>query len=691
MENMSLTVWMNLLGFDKNDPDSGAKRFLNTTGVKPDAICALLCHADFFNLHEGMEKEYVLPPDNCAYFGIPRNSERKRQEWTNYDLRRLVKNLAEEGVEFYAGIFGNTLKNAFHKEWALEHREVLRIDRRGEEGASGIFALKRLKDGSYYEDFFIDKVCKTLTDYGMTGIHLADGFCPGRGGMLHNMEFSTDFVDQFVTHSGITLPPEIMEGMGKDDKETVNRRADWIYRHKRAEWARFNMWRWEVFFRKLSSRLHAIGKKVSVLGMYCTDPFETIYCLGTDLKRIIGAGVDRITANILPTSVYFAGADDRPYEFHKYMAIAPTTAAHIGNSDKLISMVGVHDPTEEWSMIHHQPTLHERDLYTMMAYYTVDKNGYRRSLSGYMMCLGDGLSKSDWEWERVRMEAATSAKVRRTLSVAMLWSENANDRMLDEFIRTRRWTPHKHFYEITKHGEMLGATVTPDALDSYEGTILVPNLDMLTECEQKAVASYKGGAVICTVLDGFDEGKLGIKPEISFSDPYSNMPMRAFAFGKGVSEEFKEEIEALISVDDGQKNLPLDLLNVEEPDNTLFDTLVFSKVNEGFVLALTRLTKEMNSAPLHVDKPNIQLELEDGGYRVYIYNDSLVKYHHAFVKARKKIREVKSVSLFPVLPPRYINEATGALHHLYTSGETTSSFETKMQPGGVTILDVYID
>ena len=107
MENMSLTVWMNLLGFDKNDPDSGAKRFLNTTGVKPDAICALLCHADFFNLHEGMEKEYVLPPDNCAYFGIPRNSERKRQEWTNYDLRRLVKNLGDEGVEFYAGIFGN--------------------------------------------------------------------------------------------------------------------------------------------------------------------------------------------------------------------------------------------------------------------------------------------------------------------------------------------------------------------------------------------------------------------------------------------------------------------------------------------------------------------------------------------------------------------------------------------------------
>ena len=93
MENTTLTVWMNLLGFDKNDPDSGAERFLKTTGVKPDAICALLCHADFFNLYGGMEEEYVLPPDNCAYFGIPRKD-------TNNIAHELINTFGS-----YAGVF----------------------------------------------------------------------------------------------------------------------------------------------------------------------------------------------------------------------------------------------------------------------------------------------------------------------------------------------------------------------------------------------------------------------------------------------------------------------------------------------------------------------------------------------------------------------------------------------------------
>ena len=79
----SINVWMQLLGFEKNDPDCGAERFFKQAGVVPDNICALLFHPDFVHLHQGMEKEYKLFPDNCAYRAIPRNTERARQDWTN--------------------------------------------------------------------------------------------------------------------------------------------------------------------------------------------------------------------------------------------------------------------------------------------------------------------------------------------------------------------------------------------------------------------------------------------------------------------------------------------------------------------------------------------------------------------------------------------------------------------------------
>ena len=58
MENAQIYVWMNLLGFEMEDADRGASRFVEQIGFRPDGICALLCHPDFFHQHRGMEEEY---------------------------------------------------------------------------------------------------------------------------------------------------------------------------------------------------------------------------------------------------------------------------------------------------------------------------------------------------------------------------------------------------------------------------------------------------------------------------------------------------------------------------------------------------------------------------------------------------------------------------------------------------------
>ena len=692
MKDGKVFIWMNLLGFDRDDADRGVERFMNQTGFVPDGVCALMCHSDFFHQHKEMDEEYTLPPDNCAYWGIPRNSERERQPWTNHDLRTLTENLKKRGTDTYASVFGVLLNNAFHDEWIDEHPEVRRHGTAGAPGYNSIFALKRFKDGSYYEDFFIDKLCKTLTDYGMKGVHLADSFCPPCGGMLYNMDFSTDFVDQFIAHSGVKLPDALLATMGTDTKEAEQARADWIYKNTRAEWAEFNAWRWEVFFTKLTSRLHAIGKEAIVLGMYCTDPFETLYCIGVDLNRIVRAGVDYISANILPASCFVAGRDGRPDYFHKYMALASTTAAHLPKGH-LISMLGLQDATEEWSVMHHAPSRHERDLYTMMAYHMIDGDGTSRALGGYFLCLGDGIHRDDWNWERTRLEAAMTANAEQVVSPVMLWSDKAHDAMMKEYIKTRRWTPHKHFYELSKSGAMCAATVKIDGLKNHTGAILVPNFDMLPDDERKAVLEYKKGAILCTASPDFIPEKAGINPSFIISDRFSTYPIKAFVLNSDVSNEVKLEVEQLIGTDDGTENLTGDIANVKEHEYVLNDTLVFSKVTQGFVDAMAKILIDISAMPFEIDKPNIILKQRDGAYRLYLFNDSDIKYHRAFVKSKKEISDTKTVTHFPILPPRWMEEAKGDLHHIYKDGEkpVKKNFEIKIQPAGVTIVDVYFE
>ncbi|WP_135554360.1 hypothetical protein [Paenibacillus cymbidii] len=686
LKNGKVFIWMQMLGFERNDPDRGAARFLEQTGFVPDGACALLFHPDFVHQHRGMDEEYELHADNCAYYGIPRNAERERQPWTNYDVRTLAGNLREAGTGLYAGIMGSSIGNAFHREWIADHPEIHRHTRNG--GRRGHFALKRFKDGTYYEDFFIERLCRTLVDYGFRGVHLADGFCPN--GNLYHGDYSTDLVTQFVDHTGCVLPEGIAAALGNDEGEAEDARGDWIWSSARAEWIEFMCWRWESFFRKLCARVHAIGCEVMVLGMYCTDPFETKYCLGMDMARIMRAGVDYLTANILPTSCYVASPwDTQEYFFHRYMAIAPTTAAHIRDG-RLVSMVGLQDATEEWDMMKHMPCLHERDLYTMMAYQLAEKGGSRRALEGYFLCLGDGIKRADWDWERERMEIAFSADVERTLSPAMLWSDTAYENMLAEYIRTRRWTPFKLFYELAKAGTHCGACVRSDDLDAYTGALLVPDFDLLSPEEQRTVARYDRGAVIATARPGFNPAQYGIRPTFVFADRFSNRPLTAFAFGATPAESTVAAIEALLARDDGAPNLEGDPADAADFPYTLVDTLPFAKVTTGFRDALARLLLDLSDCPLACDMPYLAFRLKNGHCRLYLFNNTDSQYRRAFVSMKQPVAGTRIVSSFPILPVRYKEVATGGLIHHYTGEQTPKpSFEVKLQPGGVTILDVF--
>jgi hypothetical protein len=677
-------VWMPMIGFDREEADKGVGNLLERMSFAPDGVAAFLFHPDIVNQHTGMSTERTLPPDNCSYYGSPRNEDRSRQDWTNYDLKVLMEHLNAAGVEPYLGIMGVELGNRWHDEWLTEHPEV-RFASRDSEWSYNV--LKRLADGSYYEDFFVDKLCAVLTDYGFAGLQVADNFCPATSTLYHG-DFSADMFGQFIDHAAIDIPAELGDRLDDDTCAMRNRRGDWIWSACREAWVEFNAWRWEQFWKKICGRLHRIDKKTIVLGMYCTDPFETLYCKGVDLSRLVRAGVDYLMPNIVPTGLRLQHPD-RPDRFHRYMTIAPLTSAFVPDG-KLLSLLGVKDATEEWDVLHHAPCLLERDIYTLLSFMTDTGKGLKRSLNGLMICLGDGIHGDEWKWLRERFEVGFMEGVENVLAPTLIWSDAALYNTLPAYIRTRRWTLHKFYYEMAARGTLCGAVMRSENLTHAEGSLFVPNFDLLSEAEKHAVASYKNGAVVCTAaVESFTPADYGICPDIYFVDKFSNFPMCAFAFNASI--ENKEIITALAEMDDGTSNLEGDPAEEEEQSNVLVETLTFAKVTAGFCEACALLLKTVGSDLFTCNLPIVPMLMDDGRYRLYISNPEMNSYGYATVTAKFPIKQVVNVSKYPVLPVKFMDspdEGTGWIGK--NSSGTQRIFRAKVTPGGVTILDVFL-
>ena len=673
----SVNIWMQLLGFDKNDADRGVGRFLERTGFVPESICALLFHPDFVHHHKGMDKEYTLYPDNCAYRAVLRNTERYRQDWTNYELRELTENLAKRGIKLYAGIMGSYLEDRFHREWLSEHQEIRRCS---VSGRRSLMCLKRLADGSYYEDFFIKKLVETLVDYGFAGVHLADSFCPVD--IVYKSDYSTDMIGQFTDRTGIELPKEIADTLGDDSREAAIVRQKYIWGTLRQEWIAFYEWRWERFFKKLCDAVHAVGKEVWILGMYCTDPFETRYIYGFDTKKVIDAGVDCITANILPTSVYY----ERPelkYYFHRMHMDVPLLRAQVGEKAKILTMVGIHDASEEWSMIDHAPVKVERDAYTALSFSARTNGETIPASDGVFFCLGDGVERSKWDFIMKRVNVGACMEFDKTLSPVVLWSDTAHSAMLGEYIKTRRASPHKQSFEIFKAGAAIGGAVRSELLtsDKLSEILFVPNFDMLSSEEQSALKAYKYPWVATAPTDFESVG-------ISFTDTHSDYPMTVFARNIELSAEDIERLNALALEDDGRES------RGEEPETAIiptFDEIPTRKLSSGFLSVCAELLNMAvdQSAGLCCNYPMMIQRLADNTERLYIYNKYDNGYATAVVDSKTPIDSADIASDFPVLPVKFVDtEDTSGYFDYEKASKSRKCFQVKLAPDGVTVVDI---
>ena len=220
-------IWVELLAFDNAKEDQGVGAYLDRLGFIPYGISLMASASDFIMLHEPLETEKVLFPDICTRFGHAGNEERSRQDWTNYQLHSLIKNLQLHGIEVFVSVFAAYHRDKFHHEWATDHPEVfIAYDFLGI--TDGIDVLARLNDGTYYEDIFVSKLAQVMQDYGFNGWHGPDALGPS--GALVRSDCSDSIMAQFAEYLGNKLPAEWVVTTGHDIPK-LQKRMDYIWNH----------------------------------------------------------------------------------------------------------------------------------------------------------------------------------------------------------------------------------------------------------------------------------------------------------------------------------------------------------------------------------------------------------------------------------------------------------------------------
>ncbi len=697
-------LWTALIGFDKQLEAYGAMEYLDTLGFVPDAVSLLVLNLDIVNMHEdGMRTEKALPLSNCNYWSSPRNELRRIQQWTNYEVRGLCRELRKRDVRSFLGICGDdagemaqedlhrlALGVSNRQDWLQSHPELRSCG--AELGVKNLNVLKRFTDGRFYEDFLVEKLIPTLEDYEMDGVHLADEIMP-QFGSAKTTDYSDDMLEQFVNYSGISLPEEIARPINNYDKVGLRNRRVFIWNFYRLDWLRFMAWRWEGFMRKVCDALHKVGKQVAANSFWCTDAFEAFYRYGVDYKALFRAGLDYLLLEDQSSSVFALGSIDRPYNMQKYN-VMPLMVRAFAPEGEILGFNAVKDSTEEFNILAHLPGALEREIYCLPSSYLKHEGGLRRSLNGFLVCLADGLTKNEWSWLRDRYEVAFDEIPQDSLSPLMVFSDSHVYDFLPEYIETRRWSHFKQLYEFAGAGGQISSAVRIEDLDFASGAIFVPNIDVLPVSELLKIASYKRGPILCTSIVTKNFTMPDRKPQLVLED--RGVEYRMCIMGYDLGNINVASIIEELGQDDKSPDLVGTPKYADEPSHFSHE-MPYRKVSSGFVSACGRLIRSLTRTPIDTERFDqvLPFAMADGRIRLLLGNNMKLQYYRPTLLSKKKrIKMLKTHSKFPAVPPKLItkdrqivvqeNNRSFADHHVV-------GFIDKIPPHGASIVDVWFE
>ena len=493
-------LWAELIAFDNATPDHGVAEYLSRMPFRPKAISFLLFDPDIIHSHTDLSKDFRIGDFHCAYNARPYSPERMRQPWTAWQLRSLVAELKRHGVDAYASVFDMApgpspdlaKRGIVRKErtWLDGHPEVGYQLNDGRK-VSNVCLIKRLADGTFYDEFFTERLVRFLKDYGFAGFHAADGYGHPRF-PLNRGDFSDDVIAQFRSACpGLEIP-----------SGDVPSRADWILGHARLAWCRFYARRHAESFTKMATALHGEGLSLYLNSCWTRDPHEALYRYGVDFRLLEKAGIDGL---FVESSV--AGLEIEGWRYSDVSVLDVRRATYLrlaGATDlPLVRLCCVKDDLEQFSALRHSPMRTQGEILGL----GVTCRGDRFAAPDVTWSLADAVRPE--EWRQVDRDCNLLPEIASADGVRVVWSSRAADAELEAACDGRWPSSNTLLSRLLHHGAgVVSAVKVEEALADESLPLLVLNPARFPKEEiaalrrrKAAVVEFGCGAADCRFSD----------------------------------------------------------------------------------------------------------------------------------------------------------------------------------------------
>lgn len=607
-------VWTELLAFDRNAPDCGVAEYLAELGFVPEGMCLMVSSLDFLLSHPGKITGRQLPADVCARRGQLGNERRKRQDWRDSDLKKLIAGLTEAGVAVYCSCFTVFRNNRFTHEWISDHPEAL-LCWAGIWRGLELNPLAQLADGSLFEDYAIPKIVEVCRDYGFAGWHGPDGWGPWSSGNICDLDYSDSMIGQFMAATDINFPDffhrkierivtqnEILAAQKAGSAvpdwglAELQKRRDWICENCFEEWTNFLADRWFRFWGKALDALHRNGFKGIINSAWTKGCFDALTEYAIDYRKLAAAGLDGMVVETVALGMN-TGHPELTWCHNFYAAALAEIKAAVPEL-KLIALHGIKDVVEFWDNLRHTPTGYEKEMYKLGNMFIYDSAGkLRRAASAFLCCLADGIERSEWDYIRKRWQTVFDNDPVRAGIITAVYSDRYVDRRADYW--------HDGFVpaldqvaNLMDCGLPVQSFVHSRNADKVPGMLLVPSAHLWEKSElESLIAAHRYPVVLCgraetlksipgwkltdnsimLVVAGSTETLEAVEqlPPSRESPPYDFLYFSEKRYRKEVSEAFwKRAAEAVIKLAKsdfpwlGSCNMPASLLCKTLADGT---------------------------------------------------------------------------------------------------------------------------
>lgn len=478
MKKLENNYWIDLIGFDVNDKEYTVNRFIEINRGRVDGIYLLIGNPDFALAFKGMDTEYDLKPAECAYGAHKYSDERERQVWTNYDLKELVEIFHKKNIEVYITLCGTAREDVgVIGEFLRENAYLDSVSSQTGLAWNNYNFAKRMKDGSYFHDFFAKKVKDVVVAYNFDGFHIMDGASHTKQRIV-NWDFGDDLVDQFLSRTGIKLPEQFSLKADNNRKELV-KRFRYIIENLRYEWTLFVAERYGEFLTVLMKELRSAGKGILLNNANTCSPFESLFSYGVDYRLYAKGGVDRIMfedANALAILGWRNNEmeidDQTRWNYHFRLMEKQGAIKACCPDVSITNMTSIHDVNEHWNIIDEVPNEYKGAIARRSSNFIWKDGKFVRVCDGSVFCLSDGLSMHTWDYIHNCIDMFDLGEVQGAMGFTALYDDDLNAQ-LKEFINTRRHNAGYNNYKFNLHGLSIVARASGKEIPQSTGPLFI--------------------------------------------------------------------------------------------------------------------------------------------------------------------------------------------------------------------------